>query len=132
MASLNVLASRIAVGRKNLSLSSWLHCFLRLAGQMTISFVVAPPIVGPARCPLRWSSEPDFVGEDRAFRKRRSEREERRLNLMGIQVDLRVRERRREFVHVVRTGPFRQLMGKELGVIGRQTHWRAIFSVHQV
>jgi hypothetical protein len=50
---------------------------------------------------------------------------------MRIEVNLSVGERGREFVYIVRAGPLRQLMGKELGVIGRQTHWRSEFSVHQ-
>jgi hypothetical protein len=73
----------------------------------------------------------NLVGEDRALGQRRTEGKEGGFNLMRIQVNLRVRECGREFVHIVRARPFRQLMGKELGVIGRQTHWRSEFSVHR-
>jgi hypothetical protein len=65
----------------------------------------------PRRSPQDWTKRPFTVMS--------------RLNLVRIEVDLRVGKRRRKLVHVVRTGPFRQLMGKELGVIGRQGHWRS-------
>ena len=72
--------------KKNLSSSSWLHCFRRFAGQITSSF--------RRRSAQRWEredsrldrlSKADFVSEYRATRKRRAKSKEGRFDLMWVQ-----------------------------------------------
>ena len=50
-------------------------------------------------------TETDFVGEDRA-REGRAKREQGRLHLVRIEIDLSVRERAGEFFHAVRAPRF--------------------------
>ena len=64
-------------------------------------------------------AEADLVGQQRAFGERRAESEQRRVDLMRIQIDLRVDQRRRELLHAVGRAAARQLVGEVLGVVGR-------------
>ena len=96
--------------------------FTRFAGQMTSKVRVVPPNFGQAislprsSCRVRLRRRGWLLGQWGAKCK------ESRLNLVRIEVNLHLKECGREFVHVVRTGPFREPVGKELGLIGRQTH----------
>ena len=118
MASLKLRVSRMADGRKNLSASSWPHCFRRLAGTMTSSrrfrsahfWAISSPasIVFPS--PLRRPGSP--------ARKWVAEGEQRRLDLVRVQVDLGIRQHGRQLLDAVGGTPLRQFVGKILGVVG--------------
>jgi len=57
-------------------------------------------------------SETDLVGEDRALGERALEREERGLDLVRVQVHLRIGEHRGELLDAVGGAAARQLVGK--------------------
>lgn len=61
--------------------------------------------------------QPDFVGQDGAFRQRRLEREQRRIHLVGIQVHLRINQCAGELLQAVRRTAFGQLVGEVFRVI---------------
>jgi hypothetical protein len=65
-------------------------------------------------------AEPDFVGQQHTARERRPEREQRRVDLVGVQVDLCVHERGRQPVVAVRWAAARQLVRVVLRVVRRQ------------
>ena len=123
MVSLNVRASKMTDGRKNLSASSWLHCFRKLAGTMTRMrrFPSAQlwSIKSPASMVL---PKPHFVGQDGTTGKRVAEGEECRFDLMRIEIDLGIRQDRRQLLNAVGSTTPRQFVGDVLGVVRRQLH----------
>ena len=65
-------------------------------------------------------AETDFVSQQDTARERRPEREERRVDLVRIQIDLRVHQGAGQSVVTVGGAATRQLVRVVLGVIGRQ------------
>ena len=66
--------------------------------------------------------QPDLVGQDGTTRKRGAEGEERRLDLVRVEVDLGIRQHRRQLLDAVGSATPRQFMGEVLGVVRRQVH----------
>ena len=79
-----------------------------------------PPALGPLlrqeQPSLNRLPQPHFVGENRALGERAAEGEERRLNLVGVEIDLRVSKNRRELLDAARRAALGDLVGEVLGV----------------
>ena len=63
-------------------------------------------------------AKPHLVRQQHSFGERRSEREQRRVDLVGIEVDLGIHQSRGQPVHAVGRSPAGELMGPELGMVG--------------
>jgi hypothetical protein len=74
------------------------------------------PLLGEQQARFDRLPETDLVGEDSALRKGASEREQGRLHLMRVQVDLRVGEGGRELFHAVGGTALGQLVREILSV----------------
>jgi hypothetical protein len=68
---------------------------------------------------LNGFAQAHFVRKNSAFGQWRGEREKRRFDLMGVQVDLSIHERAGELFHIVRSAALGQLVGDILGMIIR-------------
>ena len=81
----------------------------------------APPALGPELADdeprLDGLAQADLVRQEGAAGQRRAERKERRVDLMGVQIDRRVHERRAEFLQAVRGAPPPQQVGVVLSVV---------------
>jgi len=83
-----------------------------------------------ALCPSLGKDEPrfdrlpqsHFIRKNGTFGKRRLERKQRSVDLMRVQVNLRVHERTCELLDTVRGTALRQLVGEILRVVMRQVH----------
>jgi hypothetical protein len=65
----------------------------------------------------------DFIRQQGPFRKRRIKSEERRVDLMRVQIDLRACDRSSEFLQAIGGAALRQLKGIVLGVIWSEIHF---------
>ena len=81
------------------------------------------PALGDQEPGLDGLSQAHLVGQDGTTGKRVPEGEQSRLDLMGIQVDLGIRENRRQLLDAVEAPPPRQFMGDVLGVVRRSGRW---------
>ncbi len=57
-------------------------------------------------------SETDFIGQDGAFGQRIAGREQRRVDLMWVQIDLRIQQRTGHAIHRIGCGAAGQLVSK--------------------
>ncbi len=83
------------------------------------AFSLGPPL-RQHQARLDGLSEPDFVGEQHATRQRRLEGEQRRVDLVRVQVDLRIDQGAGQPVVTVRRAASRQFVRVVLRVVGRQ------------
>lgn len=75
------------------------------------------PVLREHQARLNGFAEAHLVGEDRALRKRRSEREERRFDLMRVEVHLRIYQRPRELFRTVGGTALGEFVGEEFRVV---------------
>ncbi len=75
------------------------------------------PLLREHQARLDGFAQAHFVGQQRALRERRSESKQGSIDLMRIQIDLRVNERRSELLDAVRREAAGQLVGEVLGVV---------------
>ena len=82
------------------------------------------PLLRKHQAGLDGLAQAHFVGQQRAFGKRRVEGEQGRIDLMRVQIDLRIHQRTGQLLDAIRRAAAGQLVGEVFGVVGGD-HWLA-------
>ena len=75
------------------------------------------PFLGQHESRFNGLSQTNLIRKQRALRQRGLECEESGIDLVGIQIDLCIRERRRELLDAIGRAAARELVGEVLGVV---------------